>query len=118
MQAAAELADRDIVHRDLKPENILIKGVDNTRRSNDGKSIWAPNIDITPSQVYVIDFGFGLDLKKKNTVAINSSSLTMSPEQAKLQAVADAAQNTKADMFCCGLIFYEMYNLFYSGYMD
>ena len=109
MQAVAELADRDIVHRDLKPENIIIKGIDNSRRSADGKSIWAPNIEISPSQVYLTDFGFSLDLKKKSQLPVGLGTLSLSPEQAKLQAFAENAQNTKADVYCCGIVFYEMY---------
>jgi serine/threonine protein kinase len=107
MQAVTELAERDIVHRDLKPENIIIKGVDNTRRSPDGRNVWAPNLEISPSQVFLTDFGFSLDLKKKTQLPIGGV-LALSPEQAKLQAFSDNALNTKADVYCCGIIFYEM----------
>lgn len=109
MQAVFELADKEVVHRDLKTENIIIKGIENTRRSADGKGVWTPNIEISPSQVYLTDFGFALDLKKKTQFQVGVGSLSLSPEQAKLQAYNENIQNTKADVYCCGMVFYEMY---------
>lgn len=111
MQAVTELSERDIIHRDLKSENIIIKGIDNSRRSADGVGIWAPNIEISPNQVYLTDFGFSLDLKKKSQLQIGIGNPSLSPEQTKLQAFSDNAQSTKADVYCCGVVFYEMYFL-------
>lgn len=95
---------KGIVHRDLKPENILI----HERARKEGFD--------TEGVVKITDFGLGIAIQKTAGSIAYSASLNdessrklagtldyMSPEQR-----AGAAVDTRADLYACGVVLYEM----------
>jgi tetratricopeptide (TPR) repeat protein len=76
----------DVIHRDLKPHNIMLD---------------------PQGRVLVMDFGLALSAEASagmtRTGALMGTPDYMSPEQAKAEKV-----DARSDLFCVGIIFYEM----------
>jgi serine/threonine protein kinase len=92
-EAIAEAHSLGIVHRDLKPSNLFVA------RRPSGKPI-----------VKVLDFGISKvppsakDAASTSTTALMGSPLYMSPEQ----MVAPATVDVRTDVWCLGVVLYEM----------
>lgn len=85
-EALAHLHDRGIIHRDLKPDNIMFRG--------DGS-------------IGILDFGVAKlafhDAGITQMPSLLGTPYYMSPEQA-----AGGTIDSRTDLYCAGIIFYEM----------
>jgi serine/threonine protein kinase len=94
---------RKIIHRDLKLDNIMVNFY-----SNEDKE----NLDMMKARIKIIDFGFAIQLDKKNlTYTAVGSPINMDPiilnKFAKRKDV-DLGYDTKADIWSIGTVCYEL----------